>query len=440
MPENLSDLWLASVQQAPTKTALIESENGRQWSRAALNDAATTWINQLPSPTSFKGNRVALAEPNGPQWLVIFIALMRLGAICVPLDPAEPTEARQALAKAVGARWLCSKDSLVPIENRRRPSPADACLIKLTSGSTGTPKALLFTHGQMIADGRQICASMDIRPEDINLGVIPFGHSYGLGNLVVPLLVQGTAIVATGSPLPNALADACQRWRPTVFPAVPTLLRALAHAEVEPTAISSLRLVISAGAPLSAEIALSFHERFRIRIHSFYGSSETGGITFDREGDSTLQGRSVGLPMQGVTLHFQKGGRFIVASSAVLGNGRHAPPDKGRLNEHGELVLLGRSGRTAKIAGRRLDLSEVEKLIRSIPGVIDAMAMTHPGRADALAAAVSSGSLQAGDIRQALRSRTALWKIPERILVLRELPVTSRGKVDRKKVQQLLGA
>jgi len=218
---------------------------------------------------------------------------------------------------------------------------------------------------------------------------------------------------------------------------VPTLLRALAQSEAEPAALASLRLVISAGAPLTPEIATAFAQHFGRRIHSFYGSSETGGISFDLTGEASLTGRSVGSPMTGVSLQFRRGGRFQVESAAVLGAGRHSPPDRAELNEFGELVLLGRTGRTAKIGGRRIDLGEIEKLILATPGVREAYAMLHPSRPDAIAAVVA-GDTDAAGLRASLRTRTALWKIPERLLVLPELPRNARGKVDRSRLEKLV--
>jgi len=437
MPENLSDLWLENVRRAPDATAVINGESGRVWSRTVLNDAAENWLRTLPDNLKLARRRVALAEPNSAGWLAVFIGLIRAGAIVVPLDPAEPTHARIATAQAAGASWLWENGQLRALSLHRPARRTDFCLVKLTSGSTGTPRALVFTHTQMIADGRQVCASMGIRPDDLNLGIIPFGHSYGLGNLIVPLLVQGTPIIIAASPLPNAIAADCIRWKPTVFPAVPTLIRALTMADVEPASIASLRLVISAGAPLTPDIAAAFNQRFGLLIHSFYGSSETGGITYDRTGEASLSARSVGTPMEGVRLQFHRGGRFQVVSAAVKGVGHHSPPDRAELNATGELVLLGRAGRTAKIAGRRIDLGEIEKILRAVPGVLDAYAMPHPSRPDALAAAVAS-EIDAATLRQALRTRTALWKIPDRLLVMSDLPRTSRGKIDRKKLEKLL--
>lgn len=437
MPETLSSLWLENVLRDPSASAVIDGESGRVWTRNELQVAAKSWHESLPSGISLARQRVALAESNGPGWLAVFIGLLQAGAIIVPLDPAEPVEVRATTALAAGVNWLWENGQLRPIAQHKPARRTDFCLVKLTSGSTGTPRALVFTHAQMIADGRQVCSSMGIRSDDLNLGIIPFGHSYGLGNLIVPLLVQGTAIITAASPLPNVLAADCARWKPTVFPAVPTLLRALTLSEVEPAKIASLRLIISAGAPLTPEIALAFAQHFGRRIQSFYGSSETGGISFDRTGESSLTGRSVGTILDGVQLRFRRGGRFQVESAAVMGAGHHSPPDRAELNAQGELVLLGRTGRTAKIAGRRIDLGEIEKLLRSVPGVREALAMIHPSRTDALAAAVAS-DMESNALRRELRTRTALWKIPERLLVLPELPRNSRGKIDRRKLEKLL--
>jgi acyl-coenzyme A synthetase/AMP-(fatty) acid ligase len=198
---------------------------------------------------------------------------------------------------------------------------------------------------------------------------------------------------------------------------------------------------------LPVEIAQVFREKFGRKIHSFYGSSETGGITFDRTGDAALTGRSVGTPMDGVTLHFSRGGRFTVQSAAVFtlgnrnrapnGDGVHRPADIGSLNDAGELVLTGRAGRFVKIAGRRLNLAEVEHALKRLPGVRDAYVVAHAERADALAAAVATDRTP-DELRAALREQLASWKVPKRILRLETFPITERGKTDTRQLRELL--
>jgi len=278
------------------------------------------------------------------------------------------------------------------------------------------------------------------------VGSIHFGHSYGLGNLVVPLFLQGTAILTGIAPLPHALAAAIERWRPTVFPSVPPILRALAESDIPARRLRSLRTVISAGAPLPPSVAADFLRRFRRKVHGFYGSSETGGITYDRSGDPSLSGRGVGRPLPGVTLAPGRGGRFWVRSPAVhtIGNrnqsggmGRHSPPDLGALGRNRELSLLGRSGRLVKIAARRLDLREVEEALRRLPGVHDAWVALNPARPDQLAAVVA-GQLAEAEARAGLFPHLAPWKIPRRWVVVPEFPLTSRGKPDTRRLHSLL--
>src|SRR5208283_394583 len=186
----------------------------------------------------------------------------------------------------------------------RRAAPGE-CLVKLTSGSSGAPKALSVTHAQLAADGRQICESMGIGPADANLAAIPLGYSYGLGNVVAPLLIQGSRAVCIAGALPHGVAAAVRESGATVFPAVPPMLRALVESDV-PT------------------------------------------------GAATLEGRSVGTPLSGVTVTAAASGRVRVASRAVVGRGSFSPADRATVSDAGELVLLGRTDRMVKIAGRRV--------------------------------------------------------------------------------------
>lgn len=437
MSKHLLRSWEATARRDPGALALIDGPSGQAWTRGELAAAIDAWHRALPDRATLRRHRVVMAEANGARWFQVFAGLLQAGAIPVSVDPAEPLAGLRAMARSIGAAWLWADGRLEPVPGGRAVRRNDLCLFKLTSGSSGAPKALPFTHGQMLADGRQVCASMGIAPGDVNLAVIPLGHSYGLGNLVIPLLAQGTALVCAASPLPHALANDCARWRPTVFPAVPTLLHALVRSAVDPAKLASLRLVISAGAPLAGAVAAEFARLAGRRVHAFYGSTETGGITYDRSGDATLSGRSVGTPLDGVRLHFRDDARFVVESAAVGGRGRFMPPDYAKLNESGELVLLGRTGRLVKVAGRRLDLAEVECALLQLPEVRAACAGAHPRRADRIAALVET-ELSAAELRARLAEKLAPWKIPDRLVPMTQLPMTARGKIDRQRVAELL--
>ncbi len=441
MSEPLPRLWASTVERSPSSVAVTDAQTGAEWTRSELQAAALEWT------ASFKRDagrstphrrRVAMSVPNGAEWFTAFLGLLSAGAVPVPIDPAEPAEAQLAAARSAGASHLWRGGRL----ERLGPAaarPAAECLVKLTSGSSGAPKVIAVTHSQMAADGRQICASMGIGPGDGNLAAIPLGYSYGLGNLVVPLLAQGTRVICVSSPLPHALASDALRFRPTVFPAVPPILGALAASGIPRRSLASLRLVISAGSPLAPAVARAFLERFGVMARGFYGTSETGGIAFDRTGEATLEGRGVGTPLTGVTVAFGRSGRFTVSSPAVRGGGSFSPPDRGRRGAGGEIVLLGRTDRAVKVSGRRVDLAEIESALRSVPGVADAFAHMGAGPSAVLAAAAAT-ALSGAEVRALLRQRIAPWKVPARIVPLASFPVTARGKTDARRLRQLLSA
>lgn len=451
MAVTLVERWEATVRAAPGARALLAAESGRSWTRAELAGAVAEWRGALPEAVrgELLGQRVVMAVPNGVTWWTVFLGLLSEGAIPAALDATEPAAAQLATAQAVGAVWWWRDGQMERVEGQgAKRRIRGACLLKVTSGTTGTAKALAFTHEQMIADGEQVCATMGIGPDDVNLAIIPFGHSYGLGNLVLPLILQGTGLVMAEMPLPQALAAACARGGATVFAAVPAILRGMVRASVEPESLRTLRLVISAGAPLAAELAAEFFAKYGRRVHAFYGTSETGGICFDRTGEATLagaddvagEGVKVGAPLEGVRLHWRRGGRFVVESAAVRGNGRFSPPDRAAVNAAGEVTLLGRTRRMVKIGGRRLELGEIEAALKALPGVREAFAAAHPEKADALAVVVAAEeATSVAVLKDLLRAKVAPWKVPERWVVVREFPITARGKTDTRALRVLIG-
>ena len=258
----------------------------------------------------------------------------------------------------------------------------------------------------------------------------------------MPLLAQGIPLVCGTAPLPHAIAADFARWRPTVFPGVPAMWRALAASDL---ALPGLRLGISAGAPLPPEVARAFAARFGRRLHSFYGSSETGGIAYDATGAATLHG-GVGRALRGVRLIVRSGARLMVSSAAVLtqGNRRRVGklgawimPDRAAVDARGGVTLLGRRGTTVKIAGRRVNLAEVAARLRRLPEVHDSWVGVSAGTDPVLGAVVATRR-PAAELRAALLADTAPWKIPKKLVVVAALPVTARGKPDTRAMQALV--
>ena len=442
MSHALIAAWEKTLRRRGEARAVVQGADGAGVTFRELDARATAWRGQqAPEPTRLAGRAVVFAAVNGIGWFEIFLGLLKAGAIVVPLDAAEPPAAQRQLATSLRAAAWWDGAKLEALPRARRYRDPAVCLIKLTSGTTGRPRALVFTARQLLADARQVTATMGIRGRDLNYAMIPLGHSYGLGNLTVPLLAQGVPLVCGSAALPHAIAADFARWRPTVFPGVPAVWRALAASEVK---LPSLRLAVSAGASLPMETARDFAARFGQRLHNFYGSSETGGIAYDATGTATLKG-GVGRALRGVKITSLAGQQLRVSSAAVLTHGHRRRvgvhgawlmPDLVAIEARGGLTLLGRRGATVKIAGRRVNLAEVVARLRALRGVRDAWVGVSVGAEPVLGAVIVTDRPVA-ELRAALFTDTAAWKIPKKLTVVTAFPLTARGKIDLRALQAM---
>jgi len=408
------------------RVVLIDAVRGRSWTVRSLSDESMRFAEYLLSYAT--GERIAFRLPNGPEWLVLFLALQRAGLAAVPLDGGLPAEGCVETARRLGARAVYLDGEFHALGKARPPFKKYGC-VKVTSGSDGLPNAVECRAEHLIADGEQIIATMKIRPGDRNLAAIPLGHSYGLGNLVMPLLLQGTAMVCAAEYVPRQLVEWIGRYGVTVFPAVPALFRVLAALPPGPQ-LAPLRTAISAGAVLSPDVARAFFERYGVKIHNFYGSSETGGICYDRTGSASLSGRSVGKPLEGVSISLLKG-RIQVKSGAVAkSGGQWLLNDGGEWNRRGELVLLGRLGQSANIGGKKVHPLEVGRMLRSLSGVTDAAVWIQQGRGRHFLAAGVETTLSRAKMERALADRLPAWQMPKCYFLAKKLPRTARGKLD----------
>ncbi len=433
--------WERTVRRHGEKRAVVEAVSGRTVTFRELDKLSREWLDRHAN-VALDGATVLFSLSNGIGWLTLFLALVRAGAVIVPLDAGEPSAAQRALAEGLRAHFWWDGERLVALSQSKRRTRGEISFIKLTSGSTGVPRALHFRDRELLADAKQVTATMGISARDLNYALIPFGHSYGLGNLTLPLLAQGVPLVCGTSPLPHAIAADFARWQPTVFPGVPAMWRALASSDVT---LKSLRLGITAGAPLPVSVALDFFRRFGQRLHSLYGSSETGGITYDRTGKATLAG-GVGRAVRGVTLRLVGPSRLEVSSAAVVTQGNRRQRKKQgawimadaiTLDAGGQVMVLGRRGRTVKIAGRRINLEEITTRLRRIDGVKDAWAVASSENEPTLGAILVT-DLTTADLRTALQADTAAWKIPKKWRMVSALPLTPRGKPDSSAMRSML--
>jgi acyl-CoA synthetase (AMP-forming)/AMP-acid ligase II len=354
-------------------------------------------------------------------------------------------------------------DEIAMLQVTNRPSLRayqPSLVIKLTSGSTALPKAALASEMSLMHDGQNIVAAMGIRPDDINLAAIPLSHAYALGNIIMPLVLQGTAAALRPSFSPSQFVRDAQVSGATVFPGVPFMfehLRALLQHQRLPPA---LRLLITAGARIDASTVQWFYEHGGRKIHSLYGTSETGGITFDAS-EALSDPLHVGRPLPGVTVEIMSAGasgsgRVFVRGDALASGylnpaggddssafqrGGFLTADLGYLDPLGPLVLTGRVSALINVAGRKVDPAEVERVLTSLAGVTDArvVGVDCHRRGQELVAFIVRGAPAPTPIalRQSCADALSPYKIPRRFIWLDRWPVDSRGKLDRRALEAL---
>ena len=397
------------------------------------------------------GAAVGVQFGNDARFPAVLLALWRRGLVPVPLDRSLPRAAIFAALEVCGAAAVVTPNLSegIAVERRAAAREMDADFLKLTSGTGGAPRAIRFRAAQLLADCDAVCDTMGIGAGDLNFGVIPWSHSYGFSNLVTPLLCRGVPVVASDERLPRALLEGLSRSGATVFPGLPVLFQKLAElAEIDKAPLQKLRLCISAGAPLSATVAVGFRARFGVKIHGFYGSSECGGIAFDASNEVVPEG-CVGDAMRGVRLvHDEQSGRvevhgpavgegyFPEADECVLGGGRFVPGDLVQRTPHG-FVLAGRVSDFINVAGRKLNPAEIETRLREIAGVREAVVFGVPSalRGEEPVACIV-GDVSAAALRQFCAANLAAWQAPRDFWIVDALPFNERGKLSRRALME----
>lgn len=423
-----------------------------------IGEASRRWEEMLrreeaAAGAAGQGKVVAIQAGNAPGWPEVLLGAWRAGWAVVPMDADLAGPRREQVDKVGGIsrRIVNGADGLVMEGAAGLHQPVAADLLKLTSGTTGDPRMVRFAAAQLLADCDNVCGSMGLGPADRNYGVVSFAHSYGFSNLITPLLCRGIPLVAAHDAIPRAVGTGLLLSKATVLPGVPAHFRALSRLGPGP---DTLRLCLSAGAPLTEEIARSFHEGWGRKIHSFYGASECGGICYDAGEEIRLPAGFVGLPLQGVVLETVEAGEkkaapIRVRSRAVgagyfpledeaLASGVFQPADLLEKTAAG-YVVAGRVSDLINVAGRKVNPAEVERVLRSCPGVVDVVVLGVPAglRGEEVAACVV-GEAGERSLRSFCAEHLGAWQIPRRWIFLPEIPLTVRGKISRGELRELL--
>jgi len=439
------------------------------------------------------GDRVGLQLPNGMAFPIVFLAVLRLGAVVVPMNPLlkerevayqlsdsgarvtvaghESEEAATSAANEVGAMCFVvrpeSFDAALgfgePVREVTERRGGDAAMIIYTSGTTGSPKGAALTHAGLAAMLDTASELVGFDEGSISLAALPLFHIFGMQYLNGTLRAGGLTTLMARFDAEQALS-VMARDRVTIFAGVPTMFTALLSVP-EPSRfdLASLTVCVSGGASLPLEVLRSFEEEFGASILEGYGLTETSALGAFNPRDRRKAG-SVGLPVGGAEIRIvDKDGMDVSpgtrgelvlrapfltpgywqrpeATAEAMRGGWFHTGDIATADEDGYLYIVDRMKDLIIRGGYNVYPREIEEVLYEHPGVREAavIGFAHPLLGEEIAAVVVlNGDVRVtGDeLREYVKERVAAYKYPRRVAIVDELPKGPTGKILKRLIE-----
>jgi len=491
---NLADVLLARAGDTPVAVALRHRDATVSYRELADNSARLA--RGLRDDGVAAGDRVAIMGTNEPAFVVSYLAVLRAGAIAVPLNPQAPApELERELAvvehklllSSPGvtdhARSVADEATLRSVANdcagldRWEPAETvdraedDVAVLLFTAGTAGQPKAAMLTHGNLAANVRQVLdhPGLAFRPDDVALGVLPVFHVFGLNVVLGVALAAGASVALIEEFEPVESLRLVGEHGVTIVSGVPAMYvawLALPEADARADAFSSVRLAVSGAAALPGEVADGFRERFGLVVHEGYGLTEASPIvTTSALGSDGPRPGSIGPPLPGVDVRlvdvdgadalagdpgeiWVRGPNVFpgywrdeqATARALTDDGWLRTGDIAVLDDNGELTLVDRSKDLVIVSGFNVYPAEVEEVLLSHPDVAEAAVVgeSHARTGEAVIAFVVAepGRTPTADELAAHCAKSlARYKCPARVEVVDALPRSFAGKVLRRELR-----
>lgn len=484
----LSDAVRRNAAGSPDRPAYIDHPGGAlTW--AEFDAAATALAAQLAAAGVARGDRVAVWHGDSAAVHALFVAVERCGAVVVGIGARAGTREVAAIlrgarpdilvsdrARSGAAAEVCagSGPTVLTLHGLRldtdaspaapggeaRLGPDDVFLINSTSGTTGLPKCVVHTQNRWHYFHRKAVANGHLRPDDVFLPVIPMPFGFGIWTShTTPIYLGATAVILDRFTT-AAACEAIERHKATVLCCVSTQLTMLmADPATRGHDLSSLRVVFTGGEALPYRPAAEFEDLTGAKILQFYGSNETGilsATTLDDPRQRRLRTGGRIVPEMAVRLfdgdrdvtdtgRGQPACRGPATSLGYLGGTDHDKlftrdgwmrmGDICEIDADGYLSVTGRTSDFILRGGKNISASQVEDAVTTHPAIAVAAAVAMPdpvfGEKVCLYAelAGSAGIDLPGLAEFLLAQGVSKELLPERLIVVDELPRSSGGKI-----------
>jgi long-chain acyl-CoA synthetase len=489
--QSLSAIVTASAAAVPDKPALVFRNRPipygefEEWIRLSAGGLHSLGIR--------KPDRVALVMGNVPEFLYAFYGVVSIGAVAVPLEVTlTPDELSHILANCearaviveidflpavlairdrvpsiehvlvVGPpptpRGTRSLDELLDRSPGGPPQPevneADLAVLAYTTGTTADPKGAMLSHGNLLANLRQVSAvpALKLDRTDVVLAALPLFSPYALHFLMGMTLKEGcTGLLAERFDAEEVLALSEER-RATVWFGTPAMFRSLLRStENRDGSLSSLRVAVGLPPPFPLEVLQGFRERFGVDISEAYGHPETGPVLCATVHGAGERSNSIGVPLPDLEVRLVDGaggdveegdpGELMVRGPNVstgywgdsedpdspFEDGWFRTGDLAYRDEAGAFFLVGRKSDVIRVIGFSVFPNEVEEVLSRHPDVAECTVIGVPdertGEAvKALVVLKPGATATEEEIREYCGTFLARFKCPTTVEFVESLP------------------
>ena len=315
--------------------------------------------------------------------------------------------------------------------------PDKPFLSLFTGGSTGKPKVWSKSPRNLLAEALYLKETFNLSDQNLFLATVPPYHIYGLlFSVLVPLIAHARVLPGIYT-FPQEIITAINKHKASVLVSVPIHYRTL---KVDNLSAPSLKVAFSSSGVLNRSDGLYFLEKTGLGITEIYGSTETGGVAVRNINENTDSWKAFDIIDWKL-----RGSRLTVKSDLASpemerdADGFCITGDDAREDKDHRFVLLGRADGIVKIAGKRVDLEDIQNKIKTLPTVTDAVVVVLPtdqGR-ESIIAAVVACDLTETHLKKLLIDRLEPYAVPRRLKIVSSINRTATGKIDRRRVEQL---
>lgn len=440
-----------------------------------------------------KGDKIAVYLPTSIDYCLSYLATFLLGAVVVPLDLMLKEDELIACLNHSETKVLLTfeknqinfsqiKESVKSLENivqdtaslmgndinnfeKTEIKDGDDAAIFYTSGSTGRPKGVLHTYKHLSAVPEAMEFFVDLSDKDTKLCALPLSHGGGFVYLQ-NCIYFGITLVLMDRFNPIEFLKNIEKYKVTCFHIVPAMYVAIvALKEFDKYDLSSIRWVNVFGAPNNPQIIRRFHQVCpHAHLLNGWGLTETNAPnTVIPMGSNRIE--SIGRPAPWIEIKIidddnnalpqGEVGELIMKSwvvmkgyykdpeltSEVIHNGWFYTGDLAKQDNEGLYYIVGRKKEVIKVGGQLVYAPEVEEVIHKHPQVheVGVVGVADKIRGEVVKAFVSlkeGAKVSAEDIRHFAKQHLAHFKVPARVELIKELPKTRTGKIDKKALKQ----